>query len=111
VRGRLPKLPLEIVQRLNDLGRGGRMVYVPLLKASGNTRQVIVASMLDCLKQGLPIDLDEYRGLEISGRTLYRWQEQAIREYKLWKKQEQLIESDGHGDDHREEETAEPALR
>lgn len=69
------KLPEEYIQKLNSLGFGGRLVYVPLAKKTAS--DAVYADMLQKARQRKHIDIDEYRNT-VSMRTLYRLKKKAI---------------------------------
>jgi hypothetical protein len=87
----MSKLPDSIVQDLNVVGLGGRLVYVPLLKKKKISDEIYEA-MISTLKVGKSINLDDFQNM-VSLRTLYRIKTKAIEEF------ERLKEKGGHGNE------------
>jgi hypothetical protein len=83
------KLPEKIVEDLNAVGLGGRLVYIPLRNRAKTISDEIYEVMTSKLKAGKIIDLDEFQNL-VSLRTLYRLKAKAIEEVEHLKKK-------GHG--------------
>lgn len=75
----MSKLPDDIVQDLNAVGLGGRLVYVPLLGRKTISDEIYDA-MISMLKDGKEVDLDAFRNM-VSLRTLYRLRTKALEEF------------------------------
>ena len=71
------RLPNNYIEKLNELGFGGRLIYVPLLRKT--TSDIVYEDMLKRAQQGKHIDLENYRNT-VSMRTLYRLKQKAIKE-------------------------------
>ncbi len=75
------KLPENVIDTLNEAGFGGRYLYVPLIRKEKTHSEQVYEQMLNCLRAGKRIDLDEYQN-QVSYRTLYRLKEKALDEHK-----------------------------
>lgn len=78
------KLPERIVEDLNAVGLGGRLVYVPLRNRAKTISDQICETMLSTLKARKSISLDEFQNM-VSLRTLYRLRTRAMEEFKYLK--------------------------
>lgn len=81
------KLPERIVDDLNAVGLGGRLIYIPLRNRAKTISNEIYEAMICRLKAGKSIDLDEFQNM-VSLRTLYKLRTKAIEEYKRLKDKE-----------------------
>jgi nucleoid DNA-binding protein len=78
------KLPEEIVEDLNAAGMGGRLVYIPLRNRAKTLSDKIYETMLNTLKSGKSIELDDFQNM-VSLRTLYRLKKKAIKSFESFK--------------------------
>lgn len=85
------KLPEKIVEDLNAVGLGGRLIYIPLRNRAKTISDEIYEAMLSRLSSGKMVDLDEFQNM-VSLRTLYRLKTKAIEDFARLKEK-------GHGND------------
>lgn len=86
------KLPEDLVQALNDLGCGGRSVYVPFRKKTKSASQAIRERMLATMMEGRLVEIDDYAAL-LTRRSLYKIKSKAEEEYRLIRRQDRRIEA------------------
>jgi hypothetical protein len=84
------KLPEQIVEDLNAVGLGGRLIYIPLRNRAKTISDEIYEAMVSRLKEEKSIDLYQFQNM-VSMRTLYRLKAKAIEQFELLKEK-------GHGD-------------
>lgn len=71
------KLPQDIVEKLNELGFGGKTIYVPIIRET----ELIYRDMCSRIERGENINIHEYRN-KVSTKTLYRLKKKAERRMK-----------------------------